>query len=73
MLIKANYGFASQVIAGSVKTQNHVLGCLRAGVDIATVPEALFFQLFEHPLTEKGLEGFRRDWDRSKATAAEFA
>jgi len=66
MLIKANYRFASRVIAGSVKTQNHVLNCLRAGVDIATVPESLFFQLFEHPLTEKGLEQFRRDWDRSR-------
>jgi len=64
MLIKGNYRFGSQVIAGSVKTQNHVLSCLRAGVDIATVPEALFFQLFEHPLTEKGLEGFRQDWMR---------
>ncbi|RPJ62367.1 MAG: fructose-6-phosphate aldolase [Acidobacteria bacterium] len=70
MLIKANYRFTSQVIAGSVKTQNHVLHCLRAGVDVATVPEALFFQLFEHPLTEKGLEGFRSDWNRSRATAA---
>jgi len=66
MLIKANYRFASEVIAGSVKTQNHVLACLRAKVDIATVPEALFFQLFEHPLTEKGLEGFSRDWSRSQ-------
>jgi transaldolase len=65
--IKRNYGFASQLIAGSVKTQNHLLSCLRAGVDIATVPEALFFQMFEHPLTEAGLAQFARDWATLRA------
>jgi transaldolase len=60
--IKRNYGFSSELIAGSVKTQAHVLACLRAGVDVATLPEALFFQLFEHPLTDAALEQFARDW-----------
>jgi transaldolase len=62
MAIKRNYGFGSEIIAGSVKTQSHVLACLRAGVDIVTVPEALFFQMFGHPLTEAGLAQFARDW-----------
>ncbi len=62
MLIKANYGFKSEIIAGSVKTQNHVLSCLRAGVDILTIPESLFFQMFKHPLTDNGLAEFKRDW-----------
>ncbi|MBN2326068.1 MAG: fructose-6-phosphate aldolase [Candidatus Omnitrophica bacterium] len=60
--IKHNYGFDSGIIAGSVKTQNHVLHCLRAGVDIATVPESLFFQLFRHPLTDAGIAQFEKDW-----------
>ena len=64
MLIKANYGFQSEIIAGSVKTQNHLLDCLRAGVDIATVPPALFEQMFKHPLTDAGIEGFRKDWEK---------
>jgi len=64
MLIKAKYGFTTQIIGGSVKTQNHVLACLRSGVDIVTVPETLFFQLFQHPLTDSGLDGFRRDWSK---------
>lgn len=67
MTIKRNYGFRSQVIAGSLKTQNHVLSCLRAGVDVATVPESLFYQLFQHPLTEAGLAQFARDWGRAPA------
>jgi len=60
--IKQQYGYASQIIAGSVKTQNHILSCLRAGVDIATVPESLFFQMFKHPLTDAGLAEFLKDW-----------
>ncbi|MHC4169262.1 MAG: transaldolase family protein, partial [Planctomycetota bacterium] len=36
--IKRNFGFGSEVLAGSLKTQNHVLSCLRAGVDIVTIP-----------------------------------
>ena len=62
MLIKENYGFNSEIIAGSVKTQNHLLDSLRAGVDIATIPPTLFDQMLQHPLTDAGIEGFKRDW-----------
>ncbi len=63
-VIKANYNFASEIIAGSVKTQNQVLSCLRAGIDIATVNPPLFWQLYKHPLTDSGLAQFAKDWDR---------
>jgi transaldolase len=66
MEIKQRYGFPTEVIAGSVKTQNHVLNCLRSGVNVVTIPEALFFQLFCHPLTDIGLETFRRDWEKNR-------
>jgi transaldolase len=62
-IIKANYGFASEVIAGSVKTQNQVLNCLRAGIDIVTVNPELFWQLYKHPLTDSGLAQFDKDWE----------
>jgi len=64
IVIRDNYGFTSEIIAGSVKTQNHVLACLRAGVDIATVPESLFFQMFKHPLTDAALDQFAEDWKK---------
>jgi len=60
--IKNNYAFASDIIAGSIKTQNHVLVCLRTGIDIVTICPELFFQLFEHPLTDMGLVQFAKDW-----------
>jgi len=62
-VIKANYGFVSEIIAGSVKTQNQVLNCLRAGIDIATVNPQLFWQLYKHPLTDSGLAQFAQDWE----------
>jgi transaldolase len=61
--IKRNFGFGSEVLAGSMKTQNHVLSCLRAGVDIVTIPESLFFQMYKHPLTDIGLAQFAKDWE----------
>jgi transaldolase len=62
LLIRDNYGFDSEIIAGSVKTQNQLLDSLRAGVDIATVPPSLFELMFKHPLTDAGIEGFKKDW-----------
>lgn len=61
--IRNSYAFDSQIIAGSLKTQNHVLACLRAGIDIATMNPELFFQMFRHPLTDGGLAQFAKDWD----------
>ena len=60
--IRDSYGYDSEIIAGSMKTQNHVLACLRSGIDIATLPPALFFQLFRHNLTDAGLAQFEKDW-----------
>jgi transaldolase len=62
VIIRNNFGFDSEIIAGSIKTQNHVLACLRAGVDIATMNPDLFFQMFKHPLTTEGLAQFAKDW-----------
>lgn len=62
--IRNNYGFNSEVIAGSVKTQNHILTCLRAGIDIVTMNPGLFFQMFRHPLTVEGLTQFAADWKK---------
>ena len=63
VLVKNNYGFKSEILAASLKTQNHVLISLRLGADIATIPAALFFQMYDHPLTESGLAQFIKDWE----------
>jgi transaldolase len=63
MTIQGRYGFESEILAASIKTQPCLLTCLRAGVDVATLPPPVFDQLFEHPLTRAGLEQFAKDWE----------
>lgn len=64
--IKCNYGFTSQVLAASIKSQPTLLLCLRNGVDVASIPPFLFDELYKHPLTDSGLEQFNRDWQKVK-------
>lgn len=64
VLLKSNYGFKSEIIAASLKTQNHVLTSQRAGADIITIPDTLFFQMFNHPLTDIGLGQFAEVWKK---------
>ena len=57
-----NYGFNTEIIAASVRTIKHVEICAEIGADIATIPGTLFPKLWSHPLTDKGIEGFNKDW-----------
>jgi transaldolase len=65
--IKKNYNFTSEILAASVKTRQDVILCMKAGVNILTVTENVFFDMFNHPLTDKGLEDFDRDWEKVKS------
>lgn len=60
--VKDRYGFTSQILGGSVKTQEQIGSCLRAGLDIITIPEPVFFHMFAHPLTDQGLAEFDEIW-----------
>ncbi|MBX6377524.1 MAG: fructose-6-phosphate aldolase [Clostridia bacterium] len=51
----------TQVLAASLRHPQHVTAAALAGADIATMPFAVLRQMFEHPLTERGLERFLRD------------
>jgi transaldolase len=62
--IKHNYQFRSEILAASIKSRDAVIHCMRSGCDIISIPETLFYDLFKHPLTESGLAGFDKDWDK---------
>ena len=62
--IKHNYQYRSEILAASIKSRDAVIHCMRSGCDIISIPETLFFDLFKHPLTESGLAGFDKDWDK---------
>ncbi len=55
------YGIATQVLAASIRTTQHIIQCLEAGADVATCPLASIMGLLNHPLTDKGVEIFVRD------------
>ncbi len=58
---KANFGYETKIISASIRSKAHVENCALAGADIATVPYKVLKSLIEHPLTEKGLDSFRKD------------
>ena len=59
------YGFDTAILAASIRTTGHVKAAALAGSDCATIPPAVFTDLFKHPLTEKGLELFLADWAKT--------
>lgn len=59
-----NYGYKTQVLAASIRGPLHVIEAAKAGAHIATMPYKVLEQLFHHPLTEKGLDQFLRDYNR---------
>ena len=60
-LLYDNYNFETNILAASVRNKEHVIKCAELGADFATIPYALLNELFEHPLTSKGLETFLAD------------
>lgn len=61
-----NYGFKTQVLAASLRHPLHIVDAAKAGADVATMPYKVFDQLFKHPLTDKGLDQFLKDWEKAK-------
>ncbi len=59
-----NYDFGTEVLVASVRHPMHVVQAATAGADIATMPAKIFHQLFQHPLTDRGLEAFIADWKK---------
>lgn len=62
----ANYDFGHEVeiIAASVRSPHHVTQAALMGADIATVPFAVLKKMVLHPLTDRGLDTFMKDWEK---------
>lgn len=58
------YGFASQILAASIRHVMHFHHSVLIGADVATVPPKLLDQIMHHPLTEKGIKKFDADWEK---------
>jgi transaldolase len=59
------HGFKTQVLAASLRSPLHVAQAARAGAQIGTLPFKVLDMLFNHPLTDRGLEQFLKDYAKA--------
>ena len=64
-LIYDNYAFETEILVASVRHVVHVLESARIGADVMTAPPKVIHALFNHVLTDKGIEGFLADWAKT--------
>ena len=60
-----NYDFGTEILVASVRHPVHVLEAARIGADVMTAPPSVIHKLFDHPLTDRGLESFAADWAKT--------
>ncbi len=60
------HGIETKIIAASIRSPWQVVEAARIGADIATVPCNILEQMMKHPLTDIGVERFRRDWEAAQ-------
>lgn len=56
---------ATEVLVASVRHPMHVVEAAKLGAHVATLPPAVLRQMFQHPLTDKGLKAFLADWEKT--------
>ncbi len=57
--------FTTEVLVASVRHPIHVIEAAKVGAHVATMPPKVLRQLFQHPLTDKGLAAFLADWQKT--------
>jgi len=60
-----NYDFDTQILAASLRGPSHVIESAMAGAHIGTMPFKVMDMLFNHPLTDKGLDQFLKDYNKA--------
>src|SRR5215469_8943911 len=72
MEIYRAYDFKTQVLAASLRHPLHVVEAAKMGAHIGTMPYKVFEMLFKHPLTDRGLEMFLKDWEKARETLGDI-
>ena len=65
-LVYDNYDYETQILAASIRHPLHVVEAAKAGADVGTMPWKVLESLYNHPLTDKGLAQFLKDWETVK-------
>jgi transaldolase len=66
------YNFQTQVLAASLRHPLHVVAAAKMGAHIGTMPFKVFEQLIQHPLTDRGLQNFLKDWEKARSVLGEI-
>lgn len=64
-IIYDNFDFETEILAASIRTVNHISDCAKIGADVITAPPNVLQNLAKHPLTDKGLDAFMKDWAKT--------
>jgi transaldolase len=59
-------GYATEVLAASIRHPNHIIRCAEAGAHVCTSPLEAILALLNHPLTDLGLKKFLEDAEKMK-------
>ena len=62
--IYSNYGYETEIIVAAVRHPEHVLQSALIGADICTMRFDIMKMLYDHPMTDQGLEQFLKDWEK---------
>lgn len=57
--------FSTEVLAASIRNPFHIREVAFMGVDVVTAPASVIRSMIKHPLTEKGLDDFLKDWSKT--------
>jgi transaldolase len=57
--------FKTEVLVASVRHPIHIIETAKVGAHVATMPPSVLRQMFQHPLTDKGLAAFLADWQKT--------
>lgn len=60
-----NYGFETEILAASIRHVGHVKAVAMIGADVMTAPPDVIRKLASHPLTDAGIAGFLKDWEKT--------
>jgi len=63
-----NFGYETEILAASIRSVNHIKDCAIIGADVITSPPDVIRKMADHPLTDKGLAAFLKDWEKTGQT-----
>ena len=65
VIMYENYGFDTEVLVASVRNTQHLIDAAVIGAHVSTLPPKVIYELYKHPLTDKGLKAFLDDWAKT--------